>query len=570
MTFDLTLNSPRRDPVDSADLGFETQVIHLVSPDGTPAVDPTLTDLDPKDEEFETEGGDDHVQHERKRVTVDLDIDWIDTATKQQIDELRFNGRDIHICGNYDRHTIFSHLLMRDLDEQQGGDAWAVARASDVYRWDDNDKVIHKAASGDAAFAFNCGYLRGLTTALYHVNRASTPHPTSSGHGWTNLAGTNVFAYTESILSPVLAQRAVTNARGVLAINSPRTGSAAVNSVRHTSSGHSGTADLKASLVLKATGRVSVTLRDSAGSNVDTVQIDTSTDEWQRIQLIGANGSGGTTADVVITFLETSNALGDASQTAIVGPIVITDARINGTDYEPCPPHIPTTAQKDAITKTSTTFWASGYTISFFTRYTANRAGWLNMARGSSSGQYVYKHFKDDGTYPDSMYVGWRSASPVSAGHIFGSLAAEFGLVEGDLMHVVVVVGIKQGARLYVNGLAHSDNGTVIPDLPAGYGSTHDLGAFNASDYALEDNFISLLRFDSREWTEEDVLDHYDTYGDPYSVGTIERFLGRVFTIEETEWSLRLAASEVHQWIGRITLRELALDGAPMQEQEGL
>ena len=565
MSFMIELNSPARTPIGTGDYGFPIANVQIISPDGHPAVDPVLISPEPKDVGYEPGFGADQKIHDRKRQAISLDIDWIDGDTKQAIDELMWNGRDVYICANYNARTMFSFPFFRDDTDLMGNETLTLTRSATAYEWDPVDRVMRKWDSATLRHGFHGLYPRHLVTGLGYTNRATKPHPDNTTTGWTNVTGTTNISYTEEVLSPVLSQRGVANQQGVTHINAVR-GTIGGAAVKHTASSITTTDDLCASLVIRCAGEVEIRLRDSAGTTSETKTYAAGTlEDWTLVELSGANGSSGTTADILIIFKDGQPATLDRSQNAYIGPVMISHKGTTGR-----PPVFAWhtgTALIDTLQGTSKDRFCSAITISFVTRYKPWELGWMRANAAASPYLAVWKNDDGHATFPDAFRVDWNNAGTADS-RAFADIATEYGLSDGDDMHVVVRLSPSQ-VDLFINGVAHSSNGNDA-DLPQKWPNAMNMG-YSTNERALDGSYLALMRADGYAWTDAEIQNHYHTYGDPYGAQTISRLVGRLFTIDNAQWRLRSVSSGVHQWIGRLDLRELSIESwAPIQRQENL
>jgi len=570
--FKVTLNAEPRDPVGASDYGFEAAAIDLVSPDGDPAVDIVLTSPDPKDRIVESVSGADTRQHREKRAVLDLDIDWVDDAAKQAIELLYWNGRDVRVNANYDRTTILSYPLTRDFVptcNRYGLSDVTFVRGQTRYVWDERERVYRKWVSGDPAFAFHRGaYYRGLVTEPDMDNRAAVPHPSSSGTGWSFTTGTGSISHRGDVPSPVLAKRG-TDGIASLRANAPGTTTTPV--ATHTASSLSGSADIGASICIRGQGNVIVRIEDSAGNATvggGIVALNLSNDdEWQQVKLYSENASGGTTASLRIFFADAVSNAKNVAQIVEVGPVGIYSV---GTSW---PPSIcdwvesSTTGAADQAFATGTIANPGKLTVSFITRWAANDLGFFELGYGSSERLFCRKFADDDASLPGYLRLDWASASGADSTTRDPSFA---GLSEGDVAHIVWTLDPNDGSRLYINGIADPVDPGPFPVSLSTFGSTHFFGSYNLSTF-LANSCLQMFRLDSCRWSSADVQAHFETYAQPWAVQSLQRFMGRVFTIDDMQWTLRQVFDGQHQWIGKLSLVELDVDdGAPVQQQEGL
>lgn len=531
-------------------LGLPFTEVVIQQPDGADASNPGAIVLESRDSVLEATDGSDGLVVRRKITGVELDVDFVDFATKEALERLKHDGRSIYLCPNVGQQTRWSFPLQRSLLDFLGRKTVACTRASAAYVWDAADQVMRSWDDDEPALSFHGRWLRYLRTGESAANRATKPHPDSTSHGWTNFIGTAAMAYSESVLTPVLARRGITNGKGVLSVYCDGTLTAGI---RHSNgTALSAGSPIGATLLICAQGAITVQLRDSAGGAIrDTVSFQ-GTGKWRLITLSHLNSGGATTAVVEVYFLSANG----QKQAALVGPIFIGNCnnleRLN--DWHDGTMAADSIAEADTVDHLLTNF-----TLSWM-QMRVDAADQGVCAIGSTNVLEV------QWTASDGIQVNSPGAtSPVT----FTAVSSMSGALVGDWTHFVLRGSQADGLELFVNGAAHSNNGAEMWE-PADFGHELYIGRIRSVARALQRGGISHLRLDARAWSDKEVVDHYHTFFSDRGRGIVEPLFGKELHIESLEFEPRTGDGEI-QWLARIDLRELGpTDGlAGMIRQEG-
>lgn len=533
-------------------LGHQFTEIVLREPNTTTdASNPVAVAAVSRDKIIEATDGRDVATNLRKLSQIVLQVDFVDTATKAAIERLYHDGRELYFCPNVGPATRWSFPFQRGLDDFAGRKTLADTRAQKAYYWNDAEKVFRSWAANEPAIDFGGAWTRYLRAQEGQANKASYPHPTSTGHGWTVAFGSAALTYSEDIESPVLEQRTIANQRGVLMVHAAQGGVAAI--IRHNSAATLSTTNaVVASLCIAWQGEILVYLQSTAsGTIVASTGALTGDGTFQLIKLGGANAPAANQYTVQVAFLNTTA----KKQAAIIGPTFIANDFVAAA--------IPDVEDWNAGAAASDVIAASDsvdnalldFTFSCFLRWSAYETGIVLM--GSGSPFQIYK------TAYDAIQVVTQGAtSPVTFSNVQAALGVADGWAVGDWIHFVVRGSAAGGIALFVNGRAHSSNGSELWE-PGDLDSTLRFGWF------LPGSGISHARMDAVAWTDAEIVDHYQTYFER-GRGVVEPMFGKVLTIDDLSFTPRAGAGLV-QWVGRIVLSELGPreEFAPLQRQEG-
>jgi len=536
------------DPTVSPYLGFPLTeiVLEQPSPSTEGAALPALPTPDARDKITEAVEGSDVRINRRKLTDVEFEIDFIDAAKKAEIERLYHDGRSVFLSPNFGPDTMWSFPLQRTTDDFTGNKTMSTVRACKNYEWDVIDKVFRTFDNNEPSIVIHGAWNRYFRSHSANANFATKPHPDSTTTGWAAGFGSPVISYTEDIPTPLLSNRGVTNAKGVTLVAVP----AILSSVIHTSTASlSTTQTVCGSLCIAWKGQIDVKLQDVGGGTVYDGVTVTGDGTFQLIRLSGANSNASNDAEIQIVFLETAT----ETQIAMIGPVYIGDG---GTSV---PGRFPDwndgTITTDITSETDTVEnLLADVTISFFFQWSETDNGFIRFGGTPQVG--IIK--RAAGNIVVSLTAGNTT---------FTNIESEFGISAGDWLHCVVTLGAN-GRNLYINGQAHSLNVTFTDWNPEHYDEILDLGYFGG--WVLDESGLSHVRADRREWTQQEVTDHYDTYFKDFGRGIIEPAFGKEMIIDTMEWVPR-AGGESNQWLGRIVLRELGIEAefAGMQTQEG-
>lgn len=558
MAFKLELVAPRELAASNPYLGFDVTKIVLEQPNGEGAALPALPSPDDRSKVLESVIGSDSKVERNKRAELEFEVDYIDGAKKAEIERLFHDGRDVYINPNFDQSTRWSFPFLRDVTDVTGRRTVAVNHSSAQYQWDEVDKVMRSWAANDGAWAFHGAWSRYWTGSTGVDNQADKRHPDSTSTGWSTIVGTATIAYTEDILTPVLARRNTTNQKGVAKVEGQYSGGTAAIIEATASSSINASLDLAMSVVIAWSGRIILLAKDSAGNTVGSETV-TGDGTFQMLHVGGPNTSGGTSASLQIVFLDTTTQY----QTALIGPVCIGssldalgdpvfDGWNEGGDLN------------DIIRSDSVEDLAPEWTISFFARYATHRLGWLE--KGSPD---VLKILKTEAAGTDSLTITHIDNAGAGTNTSFANLASSNGLSEGDWFHVALVATIANGFQCYINGSLFGTGGTLNSWFPGDYlrfgnvAGTRGLGAKGG---------ISHMRMDARPWSASEVRDHYHTYFTDAGRGIVEPVFGRLGRIVDLDFDRARSggADNAWQYTGSITWVELETKSwAPIQPQEG-
>lgn len=537
-------------------LGLPFTEIALSEPGGADASNPHKGGIGIEIRDKITEGvtGADSVVPRRKLTVIELpEVDYVTPDTKAQIERLIHDGRPLYFCPNVGPDTRWSFPLQRSLADFMGRKTVANTRTGALYCWDAADQVMRSWDTDEAAFAFGGAWSRFLRTQSAMVNAASKPHPDSVSTGWSTAVGSPSIAYSESVLTPVLARRGVTNGKGVTAIYCPVGGTAA-ETIHIATGAISGASPMCCSFLMKHQGSITARLTNSVGAVLGSKTVQ-GNGQWHLIQVYYANGTAETTAAIRLVFNETTA----KKQAALVGPVFIGNCNSysmvdwhSGTADDDLPQATDTV--KHLVTDMTVTWFAKRPPIEI----TGN--GYFVI--GASSGNWINVGFASGATM--SVFNS-GPVSPVS----FTNIWTLGGVGYGEWAHFALTFSDDLGIALYVNGVPHAANGTYAWD-PIDFLDDLVVGRQTGTVRCLDGAGMSHLRMDARAWSAQEVIDHYDTYFKHFGRGIVEPAFGKVFRIDSVDWSPRFGSGDV-QWLASMTLIEVSADEnfAGMIRQEG-
>lgn len=532
-------------------LGFGLTEVVLQRPNGEDASGLASLAVDPRDKIIEATTGRDVAVDRRKLTQAALDIDFLDTATKAQLERVYHDGRPLYFCPNVGPATRWSFPLQRSLKDFAGRITLANARTGNAYFWDETERVFRSWSVGEPCLDFNGAWTRYLRTQYGYANKANYPHPTSTNHGWTFLTGTGTFVYTEDFPSPVLRQRTIANQRGVVQVF-VNSGSGAIITVTSAAT-LSTTYAIEASICIAWKGAINVFLNSAGGTAIASELGIVGDGQFRLIKLGGLNTSAEAQAKLLVQFNDSAS----VKQSAFIGPIMFASYVAASTpDLEDWNDG---TAAGDVITASVAKYHGlNEFTFSCFFRWPPLRSGIVSLGADKLA---IRKGSTDT---IDVFSQG--AASPMQFTNVRTVMGAADGWTTGDWIHLVVRGSSAGGICLFVNGRAHTLNGTE-PWEPADHGTALKIGS--AYGDFLAGSGISHVRMDGVAWSDREVVDHYDTYfgrGRP----VVEPLFGKVVQVTELELSPRYGSGLV-QWVGRAMIQELGPDDqlAGMIRQEG-
>jgi hypothetical protein len=532
-------------------LGHQFTEIAISEPSGADASNPSAVGIQARDRIIEATDGQDTAVTMRKMTDVEFAIDYVTAATKARLERLFHDGRPVYFCPNVGPSTRWSFPLQRGLADFAGRKTLTNARNAAAYFWDAAEKVFRSWAAYDSAIDFNGKWTRYLRTAEGYANKASYPHPTSTGHGWSITTGTGALTYSEDVDSPVLQQRTVANQRGVV-LGYFNAGAAATVVIDSTAT-LSTTNAVVASLCLAWQGLITVLLAPTGGGTAAYAGQFYGDGTFQLLKFGGVNAAASNQYRISIIFGET----GAKKQSAIFGPTMIANYKAtSGPDLEDWNNG---TVDSDDITQSDTVKNAiTDFTFSCFFKWPTVRAGIVVIGNDIVS---VQKSSTDT-----INLISGGAASPMSWTNVRATLGAVDGWTTGDWIHLVVRGSATGGLCLFINGRAHALNGTE-PWEPSDTDYRVRLGS--AYGDFLCDSGLSHARLDAVAWSQQEITDHYHTYFEDRGRGIVEPAFGKVYAIDELRLSPR--GSSPVQWVGALRLRELGADArfAPMLRQEG-
>lgn len=554
MTFRPTIVAMPEYGSSSPYIGFPLTEIPLQEPGGADASNPHRgrISVEFRDKIIESTSGSDVSVPRRKLAVIELpEIDFVTAARKAEIERLIQDARPIWFCPNVGPFTRWSFPLQRSVADFLGRKAVANTRTGVAYHWDDTDRLMRSWAANNSCFLFRGAWSRFLRTTETMTNRATKPHPDSSSHGWATIVGSPVLTYTESVLTPVLARRGIANGKGVVSVYCPVGGSA--STIAHASTGTvSGSSPVGATVVIAHQGTATFMLMNNAGTVLQTAKIVEGDGTFQIVRLTAANATAETSVALRISFDESTT----MKQAALIGPIYLGNcSNINRiVDWNDSTVGNEYIAEADTVGHLVTDFCLS----------------WFQLRdAGASQGVVAIGNtnkIEVETTSTPSLQVDHPgSGSPYSFSNpwLLGGVAA------GEWAHFVLQGSADGGLELFVNGNPHANNGVANWE-PADLGYELYIGRKRSVGRALHQGGISHLRLDTKVWTDQEIIDHRDTYFADIGRGIVEPVFGRVFRIENVEWAPRFG-SDAMQWIGALTLVELGPDEdlAGMIRQEG-
>lgn len=533
-------------------LGHQFTQLILREPDGrTDASNPVNVAAYSRDKIIESTDGRDVATVLRKLSQVVLAVDYLDTATKAKLERLYHDGRELYFCPNVGPSTRWSFPLQRGLADFAGRKTIATNRAQKIFLWDEDEKVFRSWAANTPAIAFGGHWTRCLRTVRGVANAATYPHPTSTGHGWSFLAGSGTLTYTESILSPVLEKRTVANQRGVVACYA-NAGTIAVLIIDSTATLSTSNSVIANVCVAWQGTAIFVLLPTAGGTIVDSKQVE-GDGTFQFIKLGGTNTDAVNQYRVQVYLVD----CGSKKQAAIFGPTMIASYVMatspDRDDWNEGAVAFDLVEHADTVAHLITDF-----TFSCFFRWAPVRAGLVVIGNNVLS---VQKRVGDE-----IQVISAGALSPMSWTNVQAQLGAGGKWGVGDWIHLVVRGSGAGGLALFINGEPHPSNGTE-PWEPSDTDYRIKLGS--AYGDFLPDSGISHVRLDAVAWSDQEIVDHYHTYFER-GRGVVEPLFGKVLTIDELSLSPRVG-SGLMQWVGRVVLSELGPreEFAPLQRQEG-
>lgn len=551
MAFRAALVAFGEDAATAPFLGHQFTEIPIKQPDGADASNPAGVGITSRDIVIEGTDGQDTAVNMRKMTEVAFGIDFITAAQKAQIERLYHDGREVYICPNVGPSTRWSFPLQRGLDDFAGRKLLSNTRSETAYFWDSAEKVFRSWAAGNAAVDFNGHWTRYLRTQEGYANKASYPHPTSTGHGWSALAGSVTFAYSESILSPVLQQRTVANQKGVVLVYAAASPAATI--AFDSTATLSTTNAVIGSLCIAWQGLITILFAPTGGGAAAYSGQFQGDGTFQLLKFGGLNAAASSQYRITIFLGET----GTKKQAMIIGPTMIANYKAASTpDLEDW--NKGTTAS-DLIQQVDTVANAlTDFTFSCFFKWPAVRAGIVVIGNNILSVQ--------KGSGDTINVISGGAASPMAWNNVQATLGTAGGWAIGDWVHLVIRGSDPDGLALFVNGRAHASNGSE-PWEPSDTDYRVKLGS--AYGDFLAGSGISHARLDAVAWSDQDIVDHYHTYFEDRGRGIVEPVFGKKFVIDSLTLSPR--GSGPVQWVGDLRVRELGADErfAPLIRQEG-
>ena len=444
MAFRAALVAFAEDAASAPFLGHALTEIVLQQPNGEDASNPAAVRVINRNKLMEAVTGRDVDVSRRKLTELAFNIDFVDAAKKAQLERLYHDDREIYFCPNVGPHTRWSFPLQRGLADFTGRKTLANARTGTAYFWDADEKVFRSWGATAPCIDFNGHWNRYLRTQEGYANKATHPHPTSAGHGWSVTAGTVSFTYTESIPSPVLQQRTIANQRGVvLAYASVGAGQIYCDSAATLSTVNA----VIGSLCMAWHGLITIALGPSGGGAAAFAGQYQGDGTFQLLKFGGLNAAASNQYRITIFPGE----VGTKKQAFILGPVMIANYKAASTpDLEDWNSG---TTSSDLIQQTDTMLnGITEFTFSCFFRWPAVRAGIVVIGNNVLSVQ------KGSGDVINVISAGWLS--PMSWNNVQATLGASGGWTVGDWVHLVVRGSDAGNLGLFINGMAHASNNT--------------------------------------------------------------------------------------------------------------
>lgn len=555
MPFRPTLVALSEDATDYPYLGFHVLEIPIMQHNDENAGIPKAIGFESRDKFSEGVTGADTKVDRRKLADLEMTIDFVSAEVKAEIERLQLDGRTVYFCPNMNAETRWSFPLQRSLEDFTGNKTLENTRAGDAYLWDPVDKVFRVFDDDEPQLGFHGAWSRFLRTQSNQPNKATNPFPAAVGHGWTVVAGTVTFTYSEDMLTPILSRRSETGSNGVLFCEGA---GGLTASIKHGSVAISSTLSVVGSICMAWTGDAVLILKDGAsGTTYDTVLV-AGDGTFQLTHLSGINSNAATSAEIVVVLADTNV----QDQSIIIASVLISNGR-NNTETKPrvIDWSFPTSGNPDLIEETDSVVpLITEGTLTFFAQMADTTVGYVQIG---NVGKRLEIFFHEDDHF-SIIFTGGTSKS-------FSSMTSEFGLVVGQWYHFALTMGADGGFSLYVNGEAHSTNGSVA--FESGYFDSTLVLGFGSGGY-LDNSGISHLRLDGKEWTQQEVKDHYATYFKGAGRGVVEPLFGKELVIEAIDWVPNTVsdsgAGDVH-WRASMVLRELGpvVGLAGLQRQEG-
>ena len=552
MPFKPTIVAMPEDPSESPYLGFPLTEIVLEESAAVGAAIPVPPSFDSRDKITESVTGDDVVVARTKVEDIAFDIDYVTTEKKMQLVRLVHDSREVFVCPNVGPNTEWSFPLFRSINDFMGRKTMAITRAESNFFWDDTDKVMRSWDANEACFPLNGHWQRFLRTTYASSNEAERPHPNTTSTGWTTVSGSPTIAYTTDVKTRCLEYRKVTNNTGVTLVTVPSGGAASIQHTTSVPGGLDTTNDVVASVVARWYGTCVFALIGGSGTGYDSKAV-VGDGTWQIIRLGGANADSSTSAKIQISF---ASAVSKRQMMLIDTVYIGNDNQATG-DPKLLDWHDGTSVQDAIVSSDSNDLLATEITLSFVMKFVEDQR--IGILYCSASPQFS-AHITSGGVL--TWWTGGGSAST------FSDIGAEFSLSDGEWIHVVLRGSNSGGVSLFVNTIAHSDNGTDAWE-PQNFGSTLKIGQV-LTTASLDRSGICLLRCDTVAWTTQQIKDHYDTYFEDKGRGVIEPTFGKPMYIESLHLDPVPAAVPI-QWRGQIVLRGKGggEDYASVQRQEG-
>ena len=556
MAFRPTLVAPKRNAAAAPFLGFEVTEIALVQPNNENAGIPSLPSPDDRSDIIEGVTGADVKFSKNKKRSIEFDIDYLNESTWQEIQRLYHDDREVYICPNYNAKTMTSLPLQGDLTDVTGNKTWVCARAGTIWKWDAEDEVMRSWASNDAAFPFHGHWLRYWSGDLLQDNHVGTNHPSSTGTGWSIVAGAGSNFYSNVIETPVLSRRGSSTTSGV-AVLAGTTGTIARIT---TNSTLDSTRSVGVSLLIQSEALVFVKLLTTTGTTLDTY-LHEGGRKWNLVRLSYNNAAALSVFRVEISFLTSDRSL------CYVASCTVDNAQAGTPTPQSAPDYYNSTSAVSEVVQTSSgpELYAPALTFSFFMKYTEEDTGIFDEYL-TAPGIAIRKRDVSGG---DKFEV-WAPQSGAATQIVnIPNFGSTFGLSEGDWCHVVVRLRPGAEVSVWVNGKSFGAAG--IQGFSADLGATWRLGnVFGAS--GTRRSGISHFRIDRYLWTDQEVIDHYDTYFAAPGKAMIQPVFGRLGHIVDMSIDGARSGGNNNEWqfTGSIEWEELTVEPwAGIRRQEG-
>jgi hypothetical protein len=435
----------------------------------------------------------------------------------RQIARVREDSRTVYVNPNFDESTFLSVPLFAGPKSIAGPDLTFTDARN--YEWNEESQTLQigPTVPGGPFGSFGRVQLRSVT------NKATTPHCGSGGTGWSKQSGDGAALLDPYFPSPVLDRRhSLSGEHGTTVLDAYATSEPIFETP---AAGLSSGATIAANLYIQTPRQITVRLAKADGTSSYSTTVNGLPGVWQRVFMWGAQSASGTTAKVEV---EMDGAL-SGGYAVRVGPVFV----CNASQYDSVPDW------SDGI-KTSTSLQAStgisptqeSLTVSAVVKYGPSASwhrgyvhGGIGILRLGTSALKLRWNYSNGTLEFDP--TGSDSLTCVPVVDLIGSGRE---VAAGDFVHIVCTSRRTQ-RQIWVNGiLVATDNTTLNGGVMdsfkrIGYGST--------TQYECSPNTgLCLVRADNRVWSDEEVVRHYNLFGNPLGQNIVAQVYGRTFEIE--------------------------------------